>query len=107
MLRMYPYAKDGYREFEGINVVEGKAGDLMGILDSGAIRTVCVHFLDREMWEVLKHYLNRIRLIIWSHGADIQPWWRRTFNYQNDQELEQAKEQSEERMGLWREVFEI
>ena len=91
VLQMYPYSKDGYREFEGINVLEGKGGDLMGVLDSGAIDTVCVHFLDREMWEVLKHYLGRIRLIIWSHGADIHPWWRRTFNYQNEQQLEQAK----------------
>ena len=105
VLRMYPYSKDGYREFEGINVLEGKGGDLMGILDSGAIDTVCVHFLDREMWEVLKHYLSRIRLIIWSHGADIQPWWRRKFNYESEQQLEQAKQQSEARMALWWEVF--
>ena len=106
VMRMYPYAKDGYREFEGINVLEGKGGDLLGILESGAIGTVCVHFLDREMWEVLKHYLDRVRLIIWSHGADIQPWWRRTFNYETDQALEQAKAQSETRMALWREVFD-
>lgn len=106
VMRMYPYSKGGYREFEGINVVEGKGGDLLGILEDGSIHTVCVHFLDREMWEVLKHYLDRINLIIWSHGADIQPWWRRTFNYHNDQELEQAKKQSEARMALWREVFE-
>lgn len=105
VLRMYPYSKDGYREFEGVNVLEGKGGDLMGILDSGAIDTVCVHFLDREMWEVLKHYLSRIRLIIWSHGADIHPWWRRKFNYESEQQLEQAKAQSEARMTLWREVF--
>lgn len=105
VMRMYPYATDGYREFEGINVLEGKGGDLLGILESGSIRTVCVHFLDREMWEVLKHFLDRINLIIWSHGADIQPWWRRAFNYQTDQELEQAKKQSEERMDLWQEVF--
>lgn len=106
VMRMYPYATDGYREFEGINVLEGKGGDLLGILESGSIRTVCVHFLDREMWEVLKHFLDRINLIIWSHGADIQPWWRRAFNYQTDQELEQAKKQSEERMALWQEVFQ-
>ena len=106
VLRMYPYSKDGYREFEGVNVLEGKSGDLMGILDSGAIDTVCVHFLDREMWEVLKYYLDRIRLIIWSHGADIHPWWRRTFNYQDEKQLEQAKQESEIRVALWQEVFE-
>lgn len=106
VMRMDPYTTDSYREFEGINVLENQGNRLFGVLDSGSITTVCVHFLNREMWEVLKHYLDRIRLIIWSHGADIQPWWRRTFNYQTEQDLEQAKQQSEVKMALWREVFE-
>ena len=29
VMRMYPYSKDGYREFEGINVTEGKGGKLL------------------------------------------------------------------------------
>ncbi|MBQ3379192.1 MAG: glycosyltransferase [Clostridia bacterium] len=106
IMRMNPYAKDGYREFEGINVIEGKAGELKGILDTGTIETVCVHFLDRDMWEVLKYYLDRIRLVIWSHGADIQPWWRRTFNYDSEEDLEKEKQISEKRVELWKEVFE-
>ena len=100
VMRMYPYSKDGYREFEGINVTEGKGGELMRILDSGAIRTVCVHFLDREMWEVLKNYLHKIRLLIWAHGADIQPWWRREFDKQSERETDPYKKQSEECMRI-------
>lgn len=105
VMRMYPYAKDTFREFEGINVIEGHADKLDSILSNGTIDTVCVHFLDRDMWDILKNHLNSIRLIIWSHGADIQPWWRRTFNYKTEEDLIKAKADSEKRMELWNEVF--
>lgn len=106
IMRMNPYANECFREFEGINVVETKGSELISILESGCIDTVCVHFLDREMWEILKCFLKKIRLIIWSHGADIQPWWRREYNYKTDEEREDGKKQSDARMKLWYEVFE-
>lgn len=106
VMRMHPYAKDKLREFEGINIIEGHNDMLTSILSNGAIDTVCVHFLDQDMWEVLKPFLGSIRLIVWSHGADIQPWWRRTFNYKTEKELESAKTQSDQTMQLWNEVFE-
>lgn len=105
VLRMYVYADPQFREFEGINVIDGYREELAGVLASGQVDTVCVHFLDREMWEILKPFLGKIRLIVWSHGADIQPWWRRKFNYQSEKSVNKAKIQSEERMKLWREVF--
>lgn len=107
IMRMNPYANECFREFEGINVVETKGSELISILESGCIDTVCVHFLDREMWEILKCFLKKIRLIIWSHGADIQPWWRRKYNFKTDEELEEGKKQSDVRMKLWHEVFDI
>lgn len=105
VMRMNPYAEECFREFEGINVVETKGSELINILDSGRIDTVCVHFLDREMWEILKGYVNRIRIIIWSHGSDIRPWWRKQCDYTNEVELNEAKKRSESTMALWKEVF--
>lgn len=105
VLRMYVYAGPQFREFEGINVIDGYREELAGVLASGQVDTVCVHFLDREMWEILKPFLGKIRLIVWLHGAEIQPWWRREYNYSTQAELEQAKQQSEERMRFWKEVF--
>lgn len=105
VLRMYVYADPQFREFEGINVIDGYREELAGVLASGQVDTVCVHFLDREMWEILKPFLGKIRLIVWLHGAEIQPWWRREYNYSTQAELEQAKQQSEERMRFWKEVF--
>ncbi|PHV70166.1 methyltransferase type 12 [Sporanaerobium hydrogeniformans] len=106
VMKMNIYAKNEYREFEGINVVEGQGEVLANILETGTIDTVCVHFLDRPMWEVLKTFKDKLRIIIWSHGADIQPWWRREYLYQTKEDLEKAKKDSDMRMNLWKEVFD-
>ena len=95
-----------YREFEGMNVTEGGAEKLAAALENGGIKTVCVHFLNPYTWSVLKNYLDDIRLIVWSHGSDIQPWYRRRFNYKTEQEIEEAKAASEKREAFWKEVFE-
>lgn len=118
--RMTSYKKEGYvfdvvsmnisasklyREFEGINVFECQEKGLADVLADGTIDTVCVHFLDAHMWSVLKNFTNRIRIIVWLHGSEIQPWWRREYNYSTREELEQAKIQSEIRMNFWTEIF--
>lgn len=105
VMRMNIYAKDEYREFEGINIVEGYSEMLENILSSGRINTVCVHFLDKQMWDVLKNFADKLKIIVWSHGADIQPWWRRTFNYSTEEEMARAKKDTEERMKFWKDIF--
>ena len=106
VMRMNPFVKERLRDYEGVPVVEGQGDTLATILSWGKVDTVCVHFLDADMWAVLKNYLDSIRLIVWSHGADIQPWWRREFNYHSQEELARAKADSEKRMALWNEVFD-
>ncbi len=99
------YATDQKREFEGINIVEGQSAMLESILSSGQINTVCVHFLDPIMWEILQRFGKQIRILVWLHGSEIQPWWRREYNYENKKELEKAKQASDIRMKFWKEVF--
>lgn len=96
----------GYREFEGVDIVTGFTAELEDILSGGSIDTVCVHFLNEYMWEVLKKFKDKIRVIIWCHGSEIQPWWRREFNYASEEELNKAKIESDKRYKLWRDVFE-
>lgn len=105
VLRIHKNAKEQYREFAGIDVIEGTKDTLQATLKERKIKTVCVHFLDVDMWEALRECLDDIKLIIWLHGADIQPWWRRPFLYKTETELEKGKQQSEERMRMWKEVF--
>ncbi len=100
------YAKDGYREYDGINVIEGQSQALYSVLENGQIDTVCVHFLDKQMWSVLKQFADRIRILVWFHGAEIQPWWRREYNFTNEKDLEIGKKASAERMNFWHEFFD-
>lgn len=106
VLRMYPFVKDCAREFEGIDVLDSSGDMLDIILKSGTVKTVCVHFLDESMWKILQKYKDSVRILIWLHGADIQPWWRRAYLYKNDSELEAGKAASDKRMALWSQVFE-
>ncbi len=105
IMKINIYAQNSFKEFEGINVVEGQGDVLNDILDHGIIDTVCVHFLDSLMWSVLKNYTNRIKIISWMHGSESQPWWRREFNYNNKEETEKAKKESDERMEFWKGIF--
>lgn len=106
VMRMNIFCKNSFSEFEGINIIEGQADRLYNILESGSIDTVCVHFLDESMWEVLKHFGKSIKIFIWLHGAEIQPWWRREYNYSTPSELDQAKKDSERRQAFWKTVFD-
>lgn len=105
VMTMRKNLKDSYRELEGIDVIEGGQERLNALLSDGCIRTVCVHFLDADMWEILRKHLSHLRLLIWQHGSEVQPWWRRDYLYSNDADLENAKKLSDSRQTLWREVF--
>ena len=105
VLSVAPGRERRFREYEGVNVTEGDAGALVDALENGSVDTVCVHFVNRYLWDVLKNYLDKIRVIIWSHGSDIQPFERRAFNYTDERSVPEAKKQSDERMALWREIF--
>ena len=95
----------GYFEFEGIDVISGCKGALQEVLSSGTVSTVLVHFLDAQMWSLFKPALESQRVIVWLHGVEVQPWWRREFNLNSEEEKNRAIEASDKRMALWREVF--
>jgi glycosyltransferase involved in cell wall biosynthesis len=54
------------------------------------------------MWEVLQQHIQKLKIVVWVHGAEIHPWYRREYNYTNEQEREAAKAESEVRMAFWR-----
>lgn len=94
-----------FDEFEGIDVFRGGESALRKILAQGKMRRILVHCLDANMWEVLKDVPSDVRIIVWIHGAEIQPWERRVFNYSSPSELEKAKIQSDARMAFWKKIF--
>ena len=91
-----------YREYEGIQVIGGSKYALKNILNGGAHEKIAVHFLDSTMWEILEPFSANKEILVWVHGSEIQPWHRRTFNYETDEQLAKAKVDSEIRMRFWK-----
>ncbi|WP_235200442.1 glycosyltransferase [Pseudomonas monteilii] len=95
-----------YHEFQNIDVITGCRSTLKKMLEKNQYKSILVHFLDESMWDVLRPHLNTTRIIVWVHGAEIQPWWRREYNFTNDDELQLGKLASEKRMKFWRDTLQ-
>ena len=91
-----------YREYEGIQVITGSQQALTNILCHGIHGKIAVHFLDSEMWNTIEPFSADKEILVWVHGSEIQPWHRRTFNYDTNEQLAKAKVESEKRMDFWR-----
>lgn len=94
-----------WHEFQNVDVTTGSQEALRCMLASGAYRHILVHFLDQSMWEVLREFIDDICVTVWVHGAEVQPWWRRVYNYQSESDLAIAKKDSEVRVGFWKTVL--
>lgn len=107
VFRINPGIAKPYDEFEGIDVATGDAELLDATLRSGRYKHVLVHLLDRQMWEVLKKHLDKVKVTIWIHGAEIQHWKRREYEFtrMSAEEIKRQKRLSSERMRLWDEIF--
>jgi glycosyltransferase involved in cell wall biosynthesis len=92
-------------EFDNVDVLSGDASVLDKILKANGYESILVHFLDPEMWRVISRHRHHCRVLVWVHGAEIQPWHRRAFNYGSEQERQEAVRASDSRMQFWREVL--
>jgi glycosyltransferase involved in cell wall biosynthesis len=106
VFRLRPDEAVSYHEFEDVNAITGSQEVLHQMLSSGRYKTVLVHFLNAAMWEVLRHHIKHVKVVVWIHGAEIQPWHRRDFNHQTEDERTVAKRKSDERMAFWRELLQ-
>jgi spore maturation protein CgeB/glycosyltransferase involved in cell wall biosynthesis len=97
-----PQETTQFREYEKVDVMSGPPQTLHKLLSSGQYENVLVHFLDAAMWEVLRQHAAHINIVVWVHGAEIQPWHRREFNHQTEQQIAAAKVQSARREAFWR-----
>jgi FkbM family methyltransferase len=91
-----------WHEFQNVDVTTGSADALRHLLITGHYRHVLVHFLDADMWGVLREFIEKVKVTVWVHGSEIQPWWRRKFNYTTNEMLEEAKRITEIRLKFWR-----
>ncbi len=96
----------GHHEYQGVEVTTGSAEALRATLATGQHHTVLVHFLSQAMWNVLRDFQDRLRIVVWVHGAEVQPWHRRTFNYRSEQELALAKVTSDTTIAFWQQLID-
>ena len=94
-----------YREFEGVEIQSGRPNGLHAILDQTPPARIAVHFLTPEVWASLRPFADDLDILVWVHGVEVQPWWRRAFNYATEEELARAKEESEVRVAFWRNLL--
>lgn len=94
----------GFTEFEGIDVFSHNHNMLDQLLASGIYKKVCIHLIDKKIWDVVKKYQDKVQIIIWIHGAEIQVWQRREFEFENmnEQEITRQKKLSDQRRHFWR-----
>lgn len=96
-----------FREFEGVDVTEADAATLDHYLATRCCRNVLVHIADPGIWEVVSKHLDRVRVTIWVHGAEIQPWWRRMFGSEPDASNDWARRTNDARLEMWREILRL
>lgn len=101
VFRFRPASCYDVREFGGVDVITGTRTDLHALLGTGRIRRVLVHFLDADMMSVLEPFLDDLQVVVWLHGADIQPWHRRAFNYTDAAAQANAQALSVHREAFW------
>lgn len=106
VFRLRPNESISYHEFEGIDVTTGSLNALNNMIANNHYKTIMVHFLDQNMWNVLEKYSESHKIIVWVHGAEIQAWHRRAFNYSTESESQKAKDQYEIRAKFWKELIE-
>lgn len=95
-----------YHDFDNVSVVSGGAEILKRVLQSNQYETILVHFLSESMWKVLDELKSDTKTIIWLHGAEVQHWKRREFNYSTETEKAEAKHAGERRMHFWQNVLQ-
>lgn len=95
-----------FDEFEGVDVVAGQAEHLRMLVEDGGYRTILVHAMDPLMWEHVKPLLEARRVVVWVHGAEIQPWFRRLSNFGSDPAAQDmARRASGKRLAMWEDAL--
>jgi len=106
VFRLHENTQVSYHEFENVDVTTGSSDALRNLLENNNYKSILVHFLDEQMWDVIKDFIDKVRVFVWVHGAEVQPWTRRKHLFETDEAIEKAKIQSEKRTSFWKELLQ-
>ncbi|NMD37636.1 MAG: glycosyltransferase family 4 protein [Christensenellaceae bacterium] len=93
------------RKFDGVNVLEVDEELLKEALNNVDKAKLCIHFLTENMWHGIKDNLNKLSLIVWIHGAEIQAWWRRAYLHETQEAIDAEKANFEKRKLFWKDIL--
>ncbi len=91
--------------YEKVHVTIGSDKHFNSLLTFYPYKKCLVHFLNEKMWNYLERYIDFMEIIVWVHGAEIQPWHRRSFNYTTDEERKKAKILSKKKISFWQKIL--
>ncbi|AGH81033.1 type 12 methyltransferase [Psychromonas sp. CNPT3] len=96
-----------YREFENIDIATGNAALLNDTLNTGQYDHVLVHLMDEKMWNVLEKHIDKVKVTVWLHGAEIQDWTRRKFDLEDltKEEIARKKKLCASRLIFWKKLI--
>ncbi|OYQ81595.1 hypothetical protein B9T19_02690 [Ignatzschineria sp. F8392] len=97
-----------FREFESIDLFEGGKRELEDALSSGQYKYLLIHLIDKNMWDIVKKYQDQIKIFIWIHGAEIQTWQRRAFEFDlmSSGQIDRQKKLSDARVKFWQNLLD-
>lgn len=108
IVKFGPKFEKQFYEFDGADVIStNDIKELHTIIQSNNYRKLIIHFLNPDVWEVVKHYADKMKVLIWVHGSEIQPYHRREFNFKDEKQRIRAMEQSEIRTKFWKQLFSM
>jgi len=107
IFRINNQAQTPFREFEDIDVATGDAELLEETLKTGQYDHVLVHLIDQHMWKILEKFIDKIKVTVWVHGAEIQVWQRRKYEFERmtSKEIDRQKRLSNQRKSFWRGIL--
>jgi len=107
VFQVHKYSTLSYDEFEDVDVTTGSKEALQNLLQNNTYESVLIHFLDKEMWSILQEFVNDIKIIVWVHGFEIQPWYRRKHLFETKHAVRKAKRQSKIRLLFWQSLLKV
>ncbi|WP_168166999.1 MULTISPECIES: glycosyltransferase family 4 protein [Corynebacterium] len=91
--------------YDGVPVLSGYVNELIGILSSYEYASVSVHFMNSEMWHVLKKALPEdVPLAVFVHGYEVRNWSRLPYGIRDPKVLNGRIEKSLRNEDLWKEL---
>ncbi|OFN74842.1 glycosyltransferase family 4 protein [Corynebacterium sp. HMSC074E01] len=91
--------------YDGVPVLSGYVNELIGLLSIYEYASVSVHFMNSEMWQVIKKVIPEdIPLAVFVHGYEVRNWSRLPYGIRDPKVLNGRIEKSLRNEDLWKEL---